>query len=352
MRRATEPNYRTTVGSTTSYYVREIKNLYVIGQTYPQTEVPGPHSRKVTNMLKLRLQAIAARVCDHNPNHRVKIHKLIRYFPDSTELQMRQKLKDFMEYVRRGQNQGFWMMKTESKGFEEVMREVKPEDVVLSEAMLVGQRHLLDAGYGKGGEEVDMNEEDESKMDIEQQLAPWITTKNFLNATQNKAMLKLHGEGDPTGRGEGYNFVRVSMKDIFLREGETLEGRRRASCFLYYEVALTDRSMQMSSTLDRKARTNTMCKSSRTFTRKRLNGFGGFSRPFCEAKNRLSSLEKINSASKEILETKRLLSLPLLIRGLGPKFQDHRVRRRQEKRILKRCSASSAPNVMELLLQN
>jgi len=57
-------------------------------------------------------------------------------------------------------------------------------------------------------------------MGIEQQLAPWIATKNFINATQNKAMLKLHGDGDPTGRGEAFSFVRVSMKEIFIRAGE------------------------------------------------------------------------------------------------------------------------------------
>lgn len=106
------------------------------------------------------------------------------------------------------------------------MRDLKPEDVVLAEAMLVGQRHLLDLGYGKAGEEDVIQEEDESKMDIEQLLAPWIVTKNFLQASQSKAMLKLHGEGDPSGRGEGFSFLRVSMKDIFLREGETMEERQ------------------------------------------------------------------------------------------------------------------------------
>ncbi|KAG0209065.1 hypothetical protein BGX31_002208, partial [Mortierella sp. GBA43] len=47
-----------------------------------------------------------------------------------------------------------------------------------------------------------------------------------LQATPNgKAMLKLWGAGDPTGRGEGFSFVRISMKDIFLRQGESLEER-------------------------------------------------------------------------------------------------------------------------------
>ena len=68
--------------------------------------------------------------------------------------------------------------------------------------MMVGERHLQDAGYKSiWAEDDDKNkaskkdDEDgtqddnklaieESKLAIEQQLAPWITTRNFLNATQ------------------------------------------------------------------------------------------------------------------------------------------------------------------------
>jgi hypothetical protein len=68
--------------------------------------------------------------------------------------------------------------------------------------MMVGERHLQDAGYKSMWTEDDdkaktakKDEEDgiqddnklaieESKLAIEQQLAPWITTRNFLNATQ------------------------------------------------------------------------------------------------------------------------------------------------------------------------
>lgn len=106
----------------------------------------------------------------------------------------------------------------------EMLRLAEPETVCLAESMQVGLRTLQDAGYTNGAEEGGAGD-DESKLDIEQQLAPWITTKNFIHANANKAMLKLHGEGDPTGRGEAFSFLRVSMKDIFLRAGETMEER-------------------------------------------------------------------------------------------------------------------------------
>jgi hypothetical protein len=206
------------------YYIREIKNLFVVGQTYPVTEVPGPHSRKITNTVKHRLQTIACKILAKSPGERLKISRLMKYFPDQNELQMRQRLKEFMEYHRRGPHQGFWRLKPawHVPTPAEMLKMVTPEQVVLMESMQVGQRHLQDLGYS-GGAEGGAEGGDESHLSVEQQLAPWITTKNFLLATQAKAMLRLHGEGDPTGRGEAFSMLRVSMKDIFVKAGEDYE---------------------------------------------------------------------------------------------------------------------------------
>ncbi|GAA5888299.1 hypothetical protein JCM5296_003279 [Sporobolomyces johnsonii] len=216
---------RVTIDGDTKYYLRTIPHLYVVGQTYPQTEVPGPHSRKITTLQKNRLMTIAFKLVAKNKDSRIKVHRLTRYFPDHNDLQMRQKLKEFMEFVRKGDNQGFWMIKqtVQVPSDVDMLKLAEPETVCLAESMQVGLRTLQDAGYTNGAEEG--AGEDDSKLDTEQQLAPWITTKNFINANANKAMLKLHGEGDPTGRGEAFSFLRVSMKDIFLRAGETMEER-------------------------------------------------------------------------------------------------------------------------------
>jgi hypothetical protein len=84
---------RNTVKGDSKYYIREIKNLFVLGQTYPVTEVPGPHSRKITNTIKYRLQIIAFKLLKKSPGERLKISRLMKYFPDQNELQMRQRLK-------------------------------------------------------------------------------------------------------------------------------------------------------------------------------------------------------------------------------------------------------------------
>lgn len=137
-----------------------------------------------------------------------------------------------MEYHRRGPHQGFWRLKANwtIPSDAEMLKMVEPESVVLAESMQVGQRHLQDSGYA-GAEAGD--EGDESKLTIEQRLAPWITTKNFLLATQGKAMLQLHGEGDPTGRGEAFSCIRISMKDIFVGADEDYEAKLGMCCLKY-----------------------------------------------------------------------------------------------------------------------
>ncbi|KAI0224391.1 hypothetical protein L0F63_007255 [Massospora cicadina] len=216
---------RHSLGGKTKYYLREITDLYVAGQTYPQLEVPGPHSRRITSTIKNRLQVAAYRLIRRNPKQHLRIQRLTKYFPEYNEGQIRTKLKEFAEFQRSGPSTGFWKVKPHLHlpDEEELRKSATPEMICLYESMLVGKRHLQDAGYGKSLEEEDNADDPESKLTIEEQLAPWIITRNFINATQGKAMLKLYGEGDPTGRGEGFSFVRVSMKDIFLRAGESAE---------------------------------------------------------------------------------------------------------------------------------
>ena len=213
-------------GST--WYIRNIENLHVVGQEFPSTDVPGPHSRKVTTASKNRLKMISYRRIRRNKPHRISVAEVTKHFTDSTDMQNRQKMKEFMIFSKEYKE---WEMRSgEAIPDEEAVRGmVKPEDVCLLESMQVGQQHLQDAGFTKGD---DSDEDDENKegQSIEQQLAPWYTSRNFLNAAQGKAMLQLHGEGDPTGRGEAFSFIKTSMKGGFKAIGEsvedTLEGKK------------------------------------------------------------------------------------------------------------------------------
>ncbi|KAJ2496811.1 hypothetical protein GGH96_005562 [Coemansia sp. RSA 1972] len=206
------------------WHVRGIKYQYVSGQTYPLHEVPAPHSRKVTTTIKHRLQVAAYRLMNRNQYHLLQMAKLTRLFPEYTELQIRQRLKEFCEYQRKGLGAGYWRPKHNMPIPEEenLRKMLTPEMLCLFESMRVCQQQLHDAGKRGEGNDEDTDEAD-SRLSIEEILATWNLTRNFINATSGKAMLKLHGEGDPTGKGEGFSFVRVSMKDIFLRAGESVE---------------------------------------------------------------------------------------------------------------------------------
>jgi transcription initiation factor TFIID subunit 1 len=88
-----EIHARSSVKGEARYYLREIRSLFAVGQTFPVTEVPGPHSRKITTTVKNRLQIIAFKLLKKSPEERLKINRLMKYFPDQNELQMRQRLK-------------------------------------------------------------------------------------------------------------------------------------------------------------------------------------------------------------------------------------------------------------------
>ncbi len=211
-------------GST--WFLRNIENLYAVGQEFPSVDVPGPHSRKVTTASKNRLKMISYRLIRKNKTHRISVGVVTSHFTDTTDMQNRQKMKEFMQFNKEHKE---WQMRHgESVPDEESVRSmVKPEDVCLLESMQVGQQHLQDAGFNKEDDESEVDDAKEGQS-IEQQLAPWYTSRNFLHATQGKAMLALHGEGDPSGRGEAFSFIKTSMKGGFKAAEASATEKMRA----------------------------------------------------------------------------------------------------------------------------
>lgn len=208
------------------YSIRNVENLYAVGQQFPSVEVPGEHSRKVTDAAKRRLRAISYRVYKKHTEGRggALTNEVVRnHLPGSDIAQNRGKMREFMQYDK---NRGLWQLKPgEVLPDADTLRTwIKPEDICVLDSMQVGVQHLKDLGLRKEDEE---NEDDEAKegSNIELQLAPWNTTKNFLNACQGKAMLQLHGEGDPSARGEAFSLIKTSMKGGFRALGESIEER-------------------------------------------------------------------------------------------------------------------------------
>ncbi|PVH77322.1 hypothetical protein DL98DRAFT_274101 [Cadophora sp. DSE1049] len=203
-----------------SWHIRNIDNLFVAGQQLPSMEIPGPHARRVTNAGKNRMKMVAFRKMRHNPRQEVSLREITEHIADSTESQNRQKVKDFLIYDKV--NKVYNVKPTEGPLDETFVRAlVKPEEVCALDAMQVGACHLVDAGYTLDKEDVEDGEM--RNQSLEQKLAPWNTTKAFCEAAQEKAMLELHGAGDPTGCGLGISMIKTSMKGGYLegiKEGE------------------------------------------------------------------------------------------------------------------------------------
>lgn len=229
-------------GSHLRYYLRRVDHLFAVGNIFPAVEVPAPHSRKVTNTSKNRLKMIVFRTMNRNGTARLSVKDISTHFPDQNDMQNRQRLKEFMEYQRQGEDQGFWKIRgvdtvpTE----EEIRAMISPEDATLLDCMQHGQQVLddIDSLYNddsrgldmkrkdKEGEEADLDEkkenerkkrEKEADLDetVDEGLTPWSASRSFIISNQTKAMLQLNGEGDPTGIGLGFSFLRATQKHGF-----------------------------------------------------------------------------------------------------------------------------------------
>lgn len=213
----------TTQSKGSTYCIRNIEHFYIAGQQFPSVDIPGPHSRKVTTVAKNRMKMLVYRLLRKSPDERLAISDVTAHIPNTTDMQNRQKVKDFLTHDK---DTKYWKPSEPVSFDQDTIRSwVSPEDVCLLESMQVGQQHLNDTGHGGEADNANENEEDDEGESFEKQMAPWKASRNFQLASQGKAMLKLHGEGDPTGRGEGFSFIKTSMKGGFKAVGESVEDK-------------------------------------------------------------------------------------------------------------------------------
>lgn len=221
-------------GNSQRFYLRPINFMFTVGQTLPATEVPGPHSRRATAIMKHRLKMIAYRALNLSENTRITVKDISEHFPKQSDMQIRQRLKEFMEYQRGGPDQGYWRLKNADKlpNFDQIRRMMSPEDACVLEVMMWGQQKFEDVDMFRR-ERLQSVQDDNSKKDkdgnneetLAQQLAPWNTTRNFIQATQGKAMLQIYGDGDPSKSGEGISFLKISMKGGFIKNVENKDSK-------------------------------------------------------------------------------------------------------------------------------
>ncbi|KAK8103822.1 uncharacterized protein PG998_010855 [Apiospora kogelbergensis] len=238
--------FSTNVHDGPRFYLKKIDHIYVVGQTFPSVEVPGPHARKVTSTAKNRLKMISYRMMRKRPTQDVDIHEITPHVFDKFDPQNRQKMKEFLAYDRDSKT---WKLKEGESLMDEkdIRAMIKPEDVCLIEAMQIGQMQLQAAGYDvnrKNATTADDEEEGGAEEPLAIKMAPWKLTSNFLEASAQKAMVALHGEGDPTGHGLGFSFIKTSMKGGYINavqgplatSADAIEKERKANGGHSYNV--------------------------------------------------------------------------------------------------------------------
>ncbi|KAH9633342.1 hypothetical protein HF086_004056 [Spodoptera exigua] len=202
-----------------SYYIREVDALFVAGQQCPLYEVPGPNSKRANNFVRDFLQVFIYRLFwkSRDKPRRIKMDDIKRAFPSHSESSIRKRLKLCADFKRTGLDSNWWVIKPDFRlpSEEEIRAMVSPEQCCAYFSMAAAEQRLKDAGYGEKfifTPQEDDDEEMQLKMDDEVKVAPWNTTRAYIQAMRGKCLLQLTGPADPTGCGEGFSYVRVPNK--------------------------------------------------------------------------------------------------------------------------------------------
>ena len=239
---------------------------FVVGQQLPLVEVPGPSSKRANSFMKEFVQAHIFRLFRQSGETppRVRFEDVRRAFPTQSEMNIRKRLKACAEPLTKGRGGGaggalldkdtsgagagsdtdmmstsmsmgqtaaaaaaaaascWWVLKEDVRlpSSEEIRAMCTPEQCCAYYSMLAAEQRLKDAGYGErnlfaSDDEANANENGSGeatsngiKLDDELMNAPWHTTRAYLDACKGKCLLQINGIADPTGRGEGFSYLR------------------------------------------------------------------------------------------------------------------------------------------------
>ncbi|TMW55909.1 hypothetical protein Poli38472_008557 [Pythium oligandrum] len=265
-------------GAKTKLYVFELPDLYLAGQVEPQMEVPAPNSKTANRFISPYMSFHILRLFKKaSDGERLKMEDIARAFPNQSSTAIRKRMQEVATFERGGSDSGWWKKKPSSllPSEEDIRANIPPESVCLYESMMSGHRRLLDIGLTKLFTPTGVNgvinvlikrlesrkqalsasmieplgltsvakekaEKELWKTDstirkletdiqvaryiLEQlQLTPWNLTNNYVECHlqgKGSGMLQLGGIGDPTGRGEGFSFVRVPQSRAKKKDGE------------------------------------------------------------------------------------------------------------------------------------
>ncbi|XP_060106033.1 transcription initiation factor TFIID subunit 1 isoform X1 [Heteronotia binoei] len=201
------------------YYIRELVDIFVVGQECCLFEVPGPNSKRANTHIRDFLQVFIYRLFwkSRDRPRRIRMEDIKKAFPSHSESSIRKRLKLCADFKRTGMDSNWWVLKPDFRlpTEEEIRAMVSPEQCCAYYSMISAEQRLKDAGYGEKSffAPEEENEEDfQMKIDDEVRTAPWNTTRAFIAAMKGKCLLEVTGVADPTGCGEGFSYVKIPNK--------------------------------------------------------------------------------------------------------------------------------------------
>ncbi|XP_067633756.1 transcription initiation factor TFIID subunit 1-like [Eurosta solidaginis] len=140
-----------------------------------------------------------------------------RSFSSHSENSICKCLKQCADFQRTGMDFNWWVIKPEFRllSEEEIRAMVSPEQCCTFFSMIAAEQRLKDAGYGEKfllAPQEDDDEDAQLKLDDEVKVAPWTTSRTYIQAMRGKCLLQLTEPAHPTGCREIFSYVRVPRK--------------------------------------------------------------------------------------------------------------------------------------------
>ncbi|CAA6659835.1 unnamed protein product [Spirodela intermedia] len=199
--------------------LRRIDKLYIVGQQEPHIEAMSPGTKNVQNYIWNRLLVHVYR--EFRVKEKPGFHPCVRaddlssLFPSLTEALIRKRLKHCADLKRGRTGALFWEMRSDFHipSEEELRRMVTPENVCCYESMQAGLYRLKQLGIGRLTHPIGLSS---AMNQLELLITSWNLSSNFVACTnqdrENIERLEITGVGDPSGRGLGFSYVRVTPK--------------------------------------------------------------------------------------------------------------------------------------------
>ncbi|XP_003560349.1 transcription initiation factor TFIID subunit 1 isoform X2 [Brachypodium distachyon] len=213
--------------------LRRIDKLYAVGQQEPHMEVFSPGTKNMQNYLLNRILVYVYR--EFRVREMPGVPSQIRgdelpIQPPLTEAIVKKRLKHCADLKKLPSGHTIWIQRPDFRipSEEELRRLLTPEMVCCHESMQAGQHRLKRLGIEKLTQPVGlasaMNQLPDEAIELaaaahierELQITSWNLTSNFVACTnqdrENIERLEITGVGDPSGRGLGFSYVRVTPK--------------------------------------------------------------------------------------------------------------------------------------------